>query len=60
MLPKQLPVDFLVTISNEKVLDVNGVLFEGQGIPPDQVLNLFPDDSLYTGLASALGKLALK
>ena len=58
MLPKRLPQDFMVTISNEKVLDVEGVLYEGQGIPPEQPMSVFPSDSLYTGLAHAIVQLS--
>ena len=58
LLPKQLPQDFVVTISNEVVLDSHGNLFEGVGIPPEEEMILFPDDSLYTGLVNAIAKLA--
>lgn len=58
MLPKQLPQDFMVTISNEQVLDVEGNLYEGKGIPPTVAFPVFPDDSLYTGLANALRRLS--
>lgn len=58
LLPKQLPQDFVVTISNEAVFDAEGNLYEGKGIPPDEQIILFPHDSLYTGLLNALDKLA--
>ena len=58
LLPKQLPQQFAITISNESVLDPKGMLYEGGGVPPEVDIDLFPDDSLHTGLANVLKRLA--
>jgi hypothetical protein len=57
-LPKPFPNGFLVTLSYQRVLDADGTLFEGIGIPADRPLELFPDGDLRGGFASALSVLA--
>jgi carboxyl-terminal processing protease len=58
LLPKPFPNGFLVTLSYQRVLDADGTLFEGIGIPADRPLELFPDGDLRGGFASALSVLA--
>ncbi len=60
MLPKSLPGNFLITLSNEKYRDPRGELFEGRGIPPKVKLQVFDPtvaDSLMTGHAKAMAAL---
>ncbi|MBT9494589.1 MAG: S41 family peptidase [Paucibacter sp.] len=59
MLPKSLPGNFLITLSNEKYRDPRGELFEGRGIPPKVKLQVFDPtvaNSLTTGHAGALAQ----
>ncbi|MEM7585522.1 MAG: S41 family peptidase, partial [Acidobacteriota bacterium] len=58
LLPKPFPKGFMVTLSYQRVLDAEGNLFEGSGIPPERPLELFPDDDLQGGFAAALATLA--
>jgi carboxyl-terminal processing protease len=59
LLPKPFPNGFQVTLSYERVLDGDGTLFEGIGIPADRPVQLFPDGNLSGGFASALSSLAV-
>ncbi len=58
LLPKPLPLGFQVTVSYQPVLDAEGRLFEGSGIPPEQTLILFPEGELFDGYAAGLEQLA--
>ena len=58
LLPKPFPNGFRVTLSYQRVLDADGTLFEGVGIPPERPLELFPDGDLSGGFAAALSTLA--
>jgi hypothetical protein len=60
LLPKPFPNGFRVTLSYQRVLDADGILYEGAGIPPDRQLQLFPDGNIDGGLALALTQLAAK
>ncbi|MEO1173975.1 MAG: S41 family peptidase, partial [Myxococcota bacterium] len=53
LLPKPLPRGFRVTVAHEQVRDVDGFLFEGEGIPPKRKIELYPEGQLYDGYARA-------
>jgi carboxyl-terminal processing protease len=58
LLPKPFPNGFRVTLAYQRVLDAEGVLYEGTGIPPDRELQLFPDGNIDGGFALVLTQLA--
>ena len=58
LLPKPLPLGFRVTVSYQPVLDAEGQLFEGAGIPPEHPIALFPEGELFEGYARAIEQLA--
>jgi carboxyl-terminal processing protease len=58
LLPKPFPNGFRVTLAYQRVLDAEGVLYEGIGIPPDRELQLFPDGNIDGGFALVLAQLA--
>ena len=54
LLPKPLPNGYMLTLSHQTVRDVEGRLFEGTGVPPDEEVVLFPSGREATGLAEAI------
>ncbi|MEM8995468.1 MAG: S41 family peptidase [Acidobacteriota bacterium] len=58
LLPKPFPNDLRVTLAYQRVLGVDGVSYEGVGIPPARPLELFPEGNLDGGFAAALAALA--
>ncbi|MCY0997075.1 S41 family peptidase [Myxococcus sp. MISCRS1] len=54
VLVKPLPNGWSVELSNERYLDPKGQLFEARGIPPQQELEVFPEDDLHEGHARAV------
>mgnify|MGYP003579695879 FL=1 len=58
LLPKPFPNGFRVTLAYQRVLDDEGVSYEGVGIPPERMIELFPDTNLTAGLATAVAGLA--
>lgn len=57
-LRKKLPNGWMLSLSNEAYLDIDGVLWEGVGIKPDVGLDLFPADSPVEQYSSAIRRLA--
>jgi carboxyl-terminal processing protease len=58
LLPKPFPNGFRVTLAYQHVLDDAGTSYEGVGIPPDHMIELFPDSNMTGGFAAALTALA--
>lgn len=58
LLPKPLPLGFQVTVSYQRVLDLEGALYEGRGITPERQLALFPPGNIYGGYSQAISELA--
>ncbi|MEM8963192.1 MAG: S41 family peptidase, partial [Acidobacteriota bacterium] len=58
LLPKPFPNGFRVTFSYQRVLDAEGNLFEGMGVPPERPVELFPDTDVHGGFAAALSELS--
>lgn len=58
LLPKPLPHGFRVTVAYQQVLDPSGNWYEGQGIPPERDVDLFPENGLFGGYAKAIQLLA--
>ncbi len=58
LLPKPFAGGLRLTLAYQRVLDAEGSLFEGQGVPPNRPLDLFPDDDVRGGLVRALRQLA--
>lgn len=59
-LVKSLPGEFIVSFSNERYIDPQGVLYEGRGVPPKVALQVFdPSDaaSLRSGHGAAIDRL---
>ncbi|WP_143097359.1 S41 family peptidase [Myxococcus fulvus] len=54
VLVKPLPNGWSVELSNERYLDPKGQLFEARGIPPQQELEVFPEEDLHNGHARAV------
>ena len=58
LLPKPFPNGFRATLAYQSVMSVGRELYEGRGIPPQRVLELFPAHDLEGGFAEALRSLA--
>ncbi|MFP2924580.1 S41 family peptidase [Pyxidicoccus sp. 3LG] len=54
VLVKPLPNGWTVELSNELYFDAKGRLFEARGVPPEQPLEVFPQEDLHGGHAKAV------